>query len=151
VGPIQLSIRGILTTFTILFFLTTGKITTLDIGNNNIGSKGAFHVAEYIKKAKSVQWLNLYMNDIGDQGAERIADALKRNKSISTIDLGGNNISAKGTSDIASALKENSTITTVCEVFYSFAIVWLIESELVSEQPALLHIILEFHLKAWQL
>jgi len=64
---------------------------------------------------------------------------------------GGNNISAKGTSDIASALKENSTITTVCEVFYSFAIVWLIESELVSEQPALLHIILEFHLKAWQL
>ncbi len=66
-GPIQLSIRGILTTFTILFFLTTGKITTLDIGNNNIGSKGAFHVAEYIKKAKSVQWLNLYMNDIGDQ------------------------------------------------------------------------------------
>jgi Ran GTPase-activating protein (RanGAP) involved in mRNA processing and transport len=87
VGPIQLSIRGIFDNLDHSLLPSTGKITTLDIGNNNIGSKGAFHVAEYIKKAKSVQWLNLYMNDIGDQGAERIADALKRNKSISTIDL----------------------------------------------------------------
>lgn len=44
-----------------------GKITSLDIGNNKFGSKGAFHVAEYIKKTKSLQWLNMYMNDIGDQ------------------------------------------------------------------------------------
>lgn len=47
--------------------LFVGKITLLDIGNNDIGSKGAFHVAEYIKKTKSLLWLNLYMNDIGDE------------------------------------------------------------------------------------
>jgi hypothetical protein len=48
-------------------FMCAGKISSLDIGNNKIGPKGAFHVAEYIKKVKSLQWLNLYMNDIGDQ------------------------------------------------------------------------------------
>ncbi|KAF8407960.1 hypothetical protein HHK36_007100 [Tetracentron sinense] len=90
-----------------------GKITLLDIGNNEIGSKGAFHVAEFIKKSKSLLWLNLYMNDIGDEGAEKIADALKENRSITTVDLGGNNIHAKGVSNIARVLKDNSVITTL--------------------------------------
>ena len=48
-------------------WLFTGKITTLDIGNNDIGPKGALHVANFIKKSKSLQWLNVYMNDMGDE------------------------------------------------------------------------------------
>lgn len=48
-------------------FMWAGRISSLDIGNNKIGPKGAFHVAEYMKKVKSLQWLNMYMNDIGDQ------------------------------------------------------------------------------------
>nr|DAD34676.1 TPA_asm: hypothetical protein HUJ06_005316 [Nelumbo nucifera] len=90
-----------------------GKLTLLDISNNEIGPKGAYHIAEFIKKSKSLLWLNLYMNDIGDEGAEKIADALKQNRSITTIDLGGNNIHAKGASDIAQVLKDNSVITTL--------------------------------------
>ncbi|KAG6489455.1 hypothetical protein ZIOFF_050724 [Zingiber officinale] len=43
------------------------KITLLDIGNNEIGPKGAFSIAEFVKKTKSLLWLNLYMNDIGDE------------------------------------------------------------------------------------
>ncbi|KAH0461987.1 hypothetical protein IEQ34_009562 [Dendrobium chrysotoxum] len=70
-----------------------GKITLLDLGNNDIGPKGAFHVANYIKKTKSLLWLNLYMNDIGDEG--------------------GNNIHASGVSEIAQVLKDNSIITTL--------------------------------------
>ncbi|MBA0660300.1 hypothetical protein Goklo_012337, partial [Gossypium klotzschianum] len=88
-----------------MFFL--GKITLLDFGNNSITAKGAFHVAEYIKRSKNLLWVNLYMNDIGDenytsilgvklhwykilkiyQGAEKIADALKENQTVTTIDL----------------------------------------------------------------
>jgi len=45
----------------------TGRITLLDIGKNEIGSQGAFHIAEYVRKTKSLLWLNLYMNDIGDE------------------------------------------------------------------------------------
>lgn len=44
-----------------------GKLTLLDVGNNSISERGAFYVAEYIKKSKSLLWLNLYMNDIGDE------------------------------------------------------------------------------------
>ncbi|EOY00343.1 Leucine-rich repeats-ribonuclease inhibitor domain-containing protein isoform 3, partial [Theobroma cacao] len=90
-----------------------GKITLLDLGNNSITAKGAFHVAEYIKKSKSLLWVNLYMNDIGDEGADKIADALKQNRAITTIDLGGNNIHAKGVSVIAEALKDNTIITNL--------------------------------------
>ncbi|KAG6483883.1 hypothetical protein ZIOFF_060669 [Zingiber officinale] len=46
---------------------SSGKITLLDIGNNEIGPKGAFSIAEFVKKTKSLLWLNLYMNDIGDE------------------------------------------------------------------------------------
>ncbi|KAG6523200.1 hypothetical protein ZIOFF_013053 [Zingiber officinale] len=42
------------------------KITLLDIGNNEIDPKGAFSIAEFVKKTKSLLRLNLYMNDIGD-------------------------------------------------------------------------------------
>ncbi|GKV22807.1 hypothetical protein SLEP1_g32632 [Rubroshorea leprosula] len=90
-----------------------GKIAFLDSGNNSISAKGAFYVAEYIKKSKNLLWLNLYMNDLGGEGAERIADALKANHIITTIDLGGNNIRAKGVPEIAQALKDNTVISTV--------------------------------------
>ncbi|CAO2829198.1 unnamed protein product [Amaranthus hypochondriacus] len=90
-----------------------GKLVQLDISNNEISSKGAFHIAEYIKSTKSLLWLNIYMNDIGDEGAEKIADALKQNRSITTIDLGGNNIHAKGITCIAEVLKDNDVITTL--------------------------------------
>ena len=44
-----------------------GKLALLDIGNNSITAKGAFHVAEFVKRTKSLVLLNLYMNDIGDE------------------------------------------------------------------------------------
>ncbi|KAF6174535.1 hypothetical protein GIB67_004729 [Kingdonia uniflora] len=90
-----------------------GKFTLLDIGNNEIGPKGAFHVAEFVKKSKSLLWLNFYMNDIGDEGAEKIAEALKQNRTITAIDLGGNNIHAKGVTAISQVLKDNHVITSL--------------------------------------
>lgn len=48
-----------------------GRIITLDLSNNSMGSKGAVHIAEIMKKSRHLQWLNLYMNDMGDQVGER--------------------------------------------------------------------------------
>ncbi|XP_058192906.1 uncharacterized protein LOC131310110 [Rhododendron vialii] len=95
-----------------------GRLQHLDIGNNAITSKGAFHVAEYVRESKSLVFLNLSMNDIGDEGAEKIAEALKQNQSLANLDLGGNNIHAKGASAIAQVLKENSIITKL-EISYN--------------------------------
>lgn len=47
--------------------ICSGKLTLLDIGNNSFSAKGAFHVGGYVKKTKSLLWLNVYMNDIGDE------------------------------------------------------------------------------------
>ncbi|KAE9454060.1 hypothetical protein C3L33_14042, partial [Rhododendron williamsianum] len=49
--------------------LREGRLQHLDIGNNAITSKGAFHVAEYVRESKSLVFLNLSMNDIGDEAA----------------------------------------------------------------------------------
>ncbi|KAL3654123.1 hypothetical protein CASFOL_003804 [Castilleja foliolosa] len=95
-----------------------GKLTALDLANNSISAKGAFHVAEYIKKSKSLLWFSLYMNDIGDEGAESIAEALKVNRTVTNVDLGGNDIHAKGISAIARVLKDNSVITAL-EIGYN--------------------------------
>ena len=48
-------------------FFFPGKLTRLEIGNNSITAKGAFHVAEYVKKSKTLLSLNISMNDIGDE------------------------------------------------------------------------------------
>ncbi|KAG8366206.1 hypothetical protein BUALT_Bualt17G0052400 [Buddleja alternifolia] len=95
-----------------------GKLTALDLANNSISARGAFHVAEYVKKSKSLLWISLYMNDIGDEGAERMADALKQNRSVTNVDLGGNDIHAKGIHEIAQVLKDNSVITAL-EIGYN--------------------------------
>lgn len=50
-----------------IHILSLGKTALLDISNNSISARGAFYVAEYVKKSKSLLWLNLYMNDIGDE------------------------------------------------------------------------------------
>ncbi|XP_008659072.1 NLR family CARD domain-containing protein 3 isoform X1 [Zea mays] len=90
-----------------------GKITVVDIGNNNISPEGLHPVAEFLKRTKSLQWFSLYMNDISDEGAEKVAEALKDNKTISTIDLGGNNIHSKAVSAVAETLKDNAVLTTL--------------------------------------
>lgn len=48
-------------------YFHAGKLTVLDLANNSIGARGASHVAEYIKKSKSLLLISLYMNDIGDE------------------------------------------------------------------------------------
>lgn len=50
-----------------LIILSSDKLTQLDISNDFISAKGAFHVAEYIKKTKSLLQFDISMNEIGDE------------------------------------------------------------------------------------
>ncbi|CAI5503839.1 unnamed protein product [Closterium sp. Naga37s-1] len=93
-----------------------GKLVTIDLSNNSMGSKGAAHIAEVIKKSRSLQWLNLYMNDFGDKEAGSMGGGkggIMGSKKAAHIAEGGNNIHAEGIAAICDALKENSTITTL--------------------------------------
>ncbi|KAG6472511.1 hypothetical protein ZIOFF_069976 [Zingiber officinale] len=69
VGDIQIQFHNVEIveiSYAASFTYFEGKITLIDIGNNEIGPKGAFSIAEFVKKTKSLLQLNLYMNDIGD-------------------------------------------------------------------------------------
>ena len=39
----------------------------------SLGEDGAVAIADFVKKAKKLQELNLYMNDIGNGGAYKVA------------------------------------------------------------------------------
>lgn len=119
--------------FFVFVWLILGKVTTLDIGNNSIGPKGALHVANFIKKTKSLQWLNLYMNDIGDE-VQWLIPSLKSSckrvmkhcfvfyysvwQTLTVV-----SICMQGAQRIAEALKRNNTLTTldlVCDSMHLF-------------------------------
>ncbi|KAL3511242.1 hypothetical protein ACH5RR_030643 [Cinchona calisaya] len=91
--------------------LHKGEVTSLGVRNNSISARGAFHVAEYIQRSKSLRLINMSMNDIGDEGAEKIAVALRLNRSLTDINLSGNDIHAKGATSIAQVFKDNSVVT----------------------------------------
>ncbi|GJN00199.1 hypothetical protein PR202_ga17613 [Eleusine coracana subsp. coracana] len=98
-----------------------GKITVVDIGNNNIGSEGLRPVAEFIKRTKSLLWFSLYMNDISDEGGNNIhskgvcaiAETLKENAVLSTLDLSYNPIGPDGVKALCDVLKFHGKIQTL--------------------------------------
>lgn len=65
-------------------YFHAGKLTVLDLANNSIGARGASHVAEYIKKSKSLLLISLYMNDIGDEVGFEIS-CQKKNVTLGTL------------------------------------------------------------------
>ncbi|CAB4295079.1 unnamed protein product [Prunus armeniaca] len=101
--------------------LHRGKLTLLDIGNNSFSAKGAFRVGGYVKKTKSLLWLNIYMNDIGDErgnnihakGVTAIAEALKDNSVITFLELGYNPMGPDGVKDLSEVLKFHRNIETL--------------------------------------
>ncbi|CAF3482579.1 unnamed protein product [Adineta steineri] len=88
-------------------------LTTLDLGWNQIGAKGAQDLANALRINKTLTTLDLGWNRIGDQGAQNLANALQINKTLTTLDLGWNQIGAKGAQDLANALQINKTLTTL--------------------------------------
>lgn len=63
----QNSMHLLFSNFINILTSSVGKLALLDIGNNSITAKGVFHVAEFVKRTKSLVLLNLFMNDISDE------------------------------------------------------------------------------------
>lgn len=49
------------------------------MSNNAIGVSGGIAIAEYLRKNKTIQTLNIFDNKIGYDGAKAIGEALKEN------------------------------------------------------------------------
>ena len=76
------------------------SLTTLNLGNNNIGAAGAMVLATALHTNTTLTTLNLEYNNIGAAGATALATALHTNTTLTTLFLrANNNIGAVGARD----------------------------------------------------
>ena len=94
--------------------LTKGSptvLSSLNLGTDNIGIKGAKVVAKALRVNGSLTSLDLYSSRIGKEGIVAVAEALKVNGSLTSLDLQGNNIGPEGGKAFAEALRVNGSLT----------------------------------------
>ena len=84
--------------------------TSLDLGDSNIGDRGATALADVLRYNTVLESLDLgYNNKIGDLGAASLAAALKLNTALKTLILSENLIGDEGATALALALLNKNT------------------------------------------
>ena len=84
--------------------------TSLDLGDSNIGDRGATALANALRYNTVLESLDLgYNNKIGDLGAASLAAALKVNTVLKTLILSENVIGDEGATALALALLNKNT------------------------------------------
>jgi hypothetical protein len=88
------------------------ECTRLDLGYNNITSRGASILADALKHNTTLEELDFHNNRVLDIGVHSLAEVLSSNTSIvKALGLGSNGITDKGAEHLAEMLKTNRTIT----------------------------------------
>merc|ERR1719305_1798534 len=80
------------------------KVTSLNLGSNEIGNRGAKMLAAMIKETPTLCSLQLGGNMIGADGAADIAAAAALSPWLTMLDLGGNPVYEEGAVAVACAL-----------------------------------------------
>jgi hypothetical protein len=88
-------------------------VTSLNLGQNNIGDEGVKALAECLKTNKTVTSLDLEWNKIKDEGVKILAECLKTNKTVTILNLRYNQIGDEGVKALAECLKTNKTVTSL--------------------------------------
>lgn len=70
-------------------------LTSLNLGDNEIGDEGAAHIARALKLNRTLTAIDLYKNGLGDAGAAHVAAALEVNSTLLSVDMAGNAIGAE--------------------------------------------------------
>ena len=84
-------------------------LQVLDLHGNPI-STGVVHIAESLKRNRSLLKINLSACGLTEKGAESLAISLKENNSLQTLILSWNNLSDSGASHIADGLRHNNCL-----------------------------------------
>ena len=87
--------------------LKTNSLQQLNLWGNDIGNKGAEHLAEALKVNTSLQKLDLWGNKLRSKGVEYLAETLKVNTSLQFLDLGFNNIGEEFRNRVSLLLERN--------------------------------------------
>ena len=86
-----------------------GRLTRLDLCQNNITCSGATAIAEALHTNSSLTHLYLKWNEIKSPGASAFAKALEANRTLTHLCLCWNDIGESGARDLAHALKNHNT------------------------------------------
>ena len=89
------------------------SLTSLHLGKNSIGDKGASSLSEALRVNTSLTTLNLSCNSIGDEGASSLSEALRVNTSLTSLDLSCNSIGAERASSLSETLRVNTSVTSL--------------------------------------
>ena len=85
------------------------SLQVLDLRDNPI-SAGVVHIAESLKRIRSLLKINLCNCGLTEKGAESLAISLKENNSLQTLILRGNYLSDGGAAHIADGLRHNNCL-----------------------------------------
>ncbi|KAJ3310023.1 hypothetical protein HDV04_005463 [Boothiomyces sp. JEL0838] len=97
-----------------------GKLENVNLGYNNIRSRGAISVANALTWNPPVETLNLENNSICAYGAKALAKSLMGNKKLQSLNLEANVFGDVGTRLFSEALLENKTL---CELNLKSALI----------------------------
>lgn len=83
---------------------------SLFLGNNGIGDREAFVLAQAIRSLKTLVHLDLKDNVINSAGVEVLAEAIKYSMTLKLLDLSGNPVGEEGGKTLAKALEINRSL-----------------------------------------
>ena len=94
-----------------LALLDNAVLTSLDLGNNDVGFDGAAALAKLLACGSGrLAHLRLDGNNLKARAVKELARALGGNATLKSLDLGANHMSASGAGAIAEALRCNSAL-----------------------------------------
>jgi len=89
------------------------SLTTLDLGENQMGMFGGYRIAKALEVTKVLTNLDISANKIGPGGGKAFAEALQVNRVLTKLKLFGCNIGLVGGKAMAEALKVNGVLTSL--------------------------------------
>ncbi|XP_052795635.1 leucine-rich repeat-containing protein 74B-like isoform X2 [Mya arenaria] len=72
--------------------VVNSSVETLDLGDNDIGQKGAEYIADMLRENNFIKHINLEDNNLGAAGVKHMVDLVKQLDSITSLNIAGNGL-----------------------------------------------------------
>ncbi|XP_061164541.1 leucine-rich repeat-containing protein 74B-like [Saccostrea echinata] len=93
-----------------IILINNACITSLNVSNNNLGTKGVTYLADVITENPFIEKLEMSAVNMDATGFKSLTKALLENKSITYLDISKNNIDKKNAEDMAKFIRTNDYI-----------------------------------------
>ncbi|KAH3830279.1 hypothetical protein DPMN_103520 [Dreissena polymorpha] len=68
------------------------SLETLDLGDNDMGPKGAEYIADMLRENNFVKHINMEFNNLGIHGVKHLVDLIKQQDSVTSLNISGNGL-----------------------------------------------------------